>query len=156
MKIKTFVAAIFMLVMVHTHPYPSCGGEFGLIISDTAPFPCKANVSYPLNTCTSDAVETELRAYFVEGKSPKIEAVKYFLDRCSVHPAGQKENEKLRTLLMALLTDRSVSNTKDLYLLISCFPYKSMRSAIDNELKKEYPETIRNRLIRARDYTTAK
>lgn len=154
MDMKTFVATVFTLFIILTQPYPSCGGEFGLIISDTAPFPCIGNVSYPLNTCTFGAVETELRAYILEGKSPKIEAVKYFLDRCSVHPAGQKENEELRTLLLALLTDTSVSNTKALYNLISCFPYKSMRSAIDNELKKEYPITIRDRLIRARDYTT--
>jgi hypothetical protein len=147
-----FWAVLAVSLMTVVAPPAAHAGEFGLVIDDAAPFPCTDNVSRSLNTCTSDAVETELRAYFKEGKRPTIEAVRYFLDRCAVHPAGKTEHEKLRKAMIALLTDESVSNTEGLYDIISCFPYRSMRSAINAELKKEHSETIRQRLAKAMSF----
>lgn len=153
---RTLGPVFVVSLMTVVAPPAAHAGEFGLIIDDSARFPCADNVSRSLNACTSDAVETELRAYFKEGKKPTIEAVRYFLDRCAVHPAGNAEHGKLRKAMIALLTDESVSNTEGLYDIISCFPYRSMRSAIEAELKKAHSETIRQRLAKAMSFVRAR
>jgi hypothetical protein len=73
-----------------------------------------------------------LRAYHLERKPHQIAAVKIGLMHCSVWFGTDAARTKFYRGLVQLLREPELIDEKGLLHSVQCFPYKSMRAAIDD------------------------
>jgi hypothetical protein len=124
-------------------------GDYGLMVDDTLTVPCR-NAESSNSVCRSEAALADLDTHHLEGRPLKLAAVKIGLMHCSVWFRGPDEQIAFYQGLVRLLAAPRVFEERELLHSVGCFPYKSMRRALEDEIGRggQQPEA-RRRLERA-------
>lgn len=97
---------------------------------------CFGDLKHTRNECRSEVVLGDLRAHHLEGKPHQIAAVKVGVLHCSVWFAGSDERAAFYRGLVDIVKDPRVLDEDGLLHSVGCFPFKSMREALEAEIRR--------------------
>lgn len=110
---------------------PVRAGDYGLTLDDSIKRGCSWDLKHTRNECRSDVALDDLKAHHLEGKPLQISAVEVGLYHCSVWFAGTSERAAFYRGLVDILKETQVVDEGGLLHSVGCFPYKSMRRALE-------------------------
>ena len=135
LKVTTMArTTVFGLLCVLLVFCTATAGDYGLTIDNTLEGPCRNSEPHSNNTCTAAAALADLGSHHRDGSPLKVASVKIGLAQCSVWFRGPDERTEFYSGLAHLLAQPSVFEEKELLHSVGCFPFKSMRRALENEL----------------------
>ncbi len=112
----------------------SWSGDYGLTVAHEIKDGCKFDASRTRNTCSSSEVVQDLRRHYLEGKQFKLSAVEVGFLHCRVWFETADERNAVYSELVALAAAPKAHFESSLLDSIGCFPFRSMRTALEEEL----------------------
>jgi hypothetical protein len=124
--------------------------EYGLIVDPSYPPPCKRELRYTLNYCTTDAVVEDLRRHFISGLSFRIKAVEMAVLSGSMSlPSHSVAQAPFNEVISDICTTESPHDFDTLLKFLRYLPYRSLRARLTSELRVAEPPAVRARLQQA-------
>lgn len=109
------------------------GGDYGLTVDDSVTQGCRWKTSGSRNVCNAAVVIEDLRRFYLRGDDLRLGAVRVGLFHCSVWFAGDEERQAVYGAFADILAQPEVHSPKTLMHDVGCFPYKSMKRALERE-----------------------
>lgn len=110
-------------------------GDYGLTVDNTVKG-CERKRFESRNVCNAATVIEDLNRRFVMGDDHRLEALHVGLFHCSVSFAGSEEKNAVYGEFVRILAQPMVHFEKSLMHDVGCFPFKSMKLALEHEMAK--------------------
>jgi hypothetical protein len=129
--IRSMRGAVGLALGLITFGGSARAGDYGLTVDDSVKSGCSRDLKHTRNECRSDVVLDDLRAHHLEGKPLQIAAVEVGLHHCSVWFTDAGERAAFYRGLVDIAKESQVVDEGGLLHAMGCFPFKSMRQALE-------------------------